>query len=817
MEQHSSKQDLSSSSISKPVALQQQWVDCECFHSITIHSFVTYENASTWTLDETLSTTMTVSSSPWNEAMDFRRFLEDTTDDTEFSDSQVLRDTLILYGCIFAVTIGIFSVLRQRFPRTYSVRSWSEKIKSPLASQYQHGGLLSWLWKVHAISEEDFVDECGMDATCFLRLIRMGARISAVGVFNTLWLLPTYVTAADSPETEDIGDNVVKTTIAHVPSESPRLVATALASYIFFGFIMYTILEEFNWYIRIRHRFLKKPLPRHFTIFVRNIPHQYKDNQRLQNFFGGCFGEDSIVEARCPLVIPNLEKAVAERDATVEKLEHALAQFQHSGERPTHKEPRNKDQKMSFCGPKVQVDSIETYTQQLEEQNTSVEEQIGKLLEIQSGSMHMMNQTDTVDVDDDGQSPKNLAASASAAVSKSMKMATGSATAAIGKSMKMAKSLVGQQEDGHLHSSGFVVFNRIGTANAALQSIHYDAPFQMEVVEAPDPDDVFWGNIARSHKSLQLGKLGSFAATTALCLLWTIPMSFFASLSNASAVREDVEFLDDLFDKYPGLVTVTEQAAPFLVVIFNALLPIILTHFTLFEGPISSGVVASSVFVKLAAFMIIQTFFVSAISGSLMQAISDIIDDWTEIIDLLANSLPAQSTYFHQIALVTTTMNTVFELPRLVAIITSFIRSKVGPNLTEKERNRIFMGLRPMSDPTPFLHPKFTSQLVLYYMIMMVYTVIAPITPVITGGVFLFIWSMYKHQFVHNYPVGTDSGGKLYANFIQVILTCMLIAESKCLKEISRGRDWSAQEKSSLTTNLLFCLFSQSLFLVYSV
>ena len=29
---------------------------------------------------------------------------------------------------------------------------------------------------------------------------------------------------------------------------------------------------EFQWYIEMRHKFLKKPLPRHFSVFVRNIP-----------------------------------------------------------------------------------------------------------------------------------------------------------------------------------------------------------------------------------------------------------------------------------------------------------------------------------------------------------------------------------------------------------------------------------------------------------------------------------------------------------------------------------------------------------------
>ena len=58
----------------------------------------------------------------------------------------------------------------------------------------------------------------------------------------------------------------------------------------------------------------------------------------------------------------------------------------------------------------------------------------------------------------------------------------------------------------------------------------------------------------------------------------------------------------------------------------------------MFEGPVSGSVVEASLFVKLSAFMIIQTFFVSAISGGLMEEISGILNDPLSTIDLLATS-----------------------------------------------------------------------------------------------------------------------------------------------------------------------------------
>jgi hypothetical protein len=94
-----------------------------------------------------------------------------------------------------------------------------------------------------------------------------------------------------------------------------------------------------------------------------------------------------------------------------------------------------------------------------------------------------------------------------------------------------------------------------------------------------------------------------------------------------------------------------------LIIVANEVLKIILEYLSMFEGPISGAVVQASLFGKLAVFMIIQTFFVTAISGGLLSTLSDLIEQPTEIINLLANSLPTQSTFFIQILLVDTFIN----------------------------------------------------------------------------------------------------------------------------------------------------------------
>jgi hypothetical protein len=122
-------------------------------------------------------------------------------------------------------------------------------------------GFFSWMWMLNTITDDEILDHCGMDALCFLRTLSMGYRICLLGMLNGLWLMPLYATAAD----EESDDLVYRITTSHVPAESPRFIGTVLAAYTLFGYTMHLILREFEWFIELRHKWLRKAKPRNYT------------------------------------------------------------------------------------------------------------------------------------------------------------------------------------------------------------------------------------------------------------------------------------------------------------------------------------------------------------------------------------------------------------------------------------------------------------------------------------------------------------------------------------------------------------------------
>lgn len=345
------------------------------------------------------------------------------------------------------------------------------------------------------------------------------------------------------------------------------------------------------------------------------------------------------------------------------------------------------------------------------------------------------------------------------------------------KSTSALTSLVSGSEDGGARESGFVTFNKLSTTQAALQMVHHETPFEIQGFEAPPSHDVFWPNVGWTHKQLQVGKLVGLCLTVLLCLFWTIPMSFVASISDVEGLTEALPFIEDWLEAAPVLEQILAQIAPLFVVILNAMLPTILMTIAKKEGPISASGVETSLFVKYAWFMIIQTFFVSAISGSIFKELSNIMDNPSSAIDLLANALPGQAIYFVQILLVATSIGIGIELLRIAPIVIAFIRGKVGPNLTEKEQNMTWMGLRPLADPIEFLYGVTMGKSILYFMVTFVYSSMSPITNFFLAGCYAIMSSAYRHQFIYCYPPTRDSGGKLWTGFIGIVITCMLIAE----------------------------------------
>lgn len=398
-----------------------------------------------------------------------------------------------------------------------------------------------------------------MDALCFLRVLRMGFLIALVGTWNSLWLFFVYVTAPSSPETEFITDLITKVTIINVPPGSIRLISTAIASYTLFGYVMYLIVKEFEWYTEKRHLFLRRPVARNYTVFCRNIPEEYRNNEALKAFFAQSLSQSSVIQANICVDAPTLAKIVAKREAVINKLERSIYVHRKTGKKVRHT--------TSFIGEKV--DSVSFYAEALTELNIEICRRIEDIEntnqaedvwarevagdidfdmestsddqitpadeEMQDISLkddedetvlvsHTLSSGNFVDHDDvdnrrglighfassvtNGRNNDSAvteikkeyasfykditsvhSSSANEIAEKAAQSASNAARMAAATAAFSAKTLFLGGTDGELMSAGFVSFTKLNAAQTASQIVQCSRPFEMEVTEAPDPQD----------------------------------------------------------------------------------------------------------------------------------------------------------------------------------------------------------------------------------------------------------------------------------------------------------------------------------------
>jgi len=370
---------------------------------------------------------------------------------------------------------------------------------------------------------------------------------------------------------------------------------------------------------------------------------------------------------------------------------------------------------------------------------------------------------------------KKVKKKASALRKKTVKSLAAAGTGIVAGASAVADLLSGNE--GKRLDAGFVSFRTLTARQTAIQMIHSCTPFTMTVEEAPHPKDILWSNVGKDHRAELAGKVTGNALTVTLCLFWTVLSVFVTSLGKVDSLVNVLPFLGKWKEKSDYIGSLLAQIEPLLLVVLLALLTIVLMNFAKHEGLVSESQLQASLFQKLSLFLIIQFFFVRMISGSVLEELQEIIDSPRELENLLARAVPDQSKNFMQYVLVQTFVYLGPEILRLQPIVFAWIRSKLGPNLTEKERNQPWIIFRPLCVSEEFEFSTTQANLILFYTILLVYAVISPVLNWIMCFTFFLTSLVYRHQIYYIYPTTNDTGGYLFPQLVKMVIGCIYIAE----------------------------------------
>jgi len=239
---------------------------------------------------------------------------------------QIARN-LQIWGVIFVVLGIAYCFIRPRFPKIYNPRNEHKRLNCELASR--ETGTFSWIWVLWRVSEEELIDQCGLDAVCHLRWLQVGLTLSLVGSFNIIWIVPVLATAEWIPDTSALTtfvnasstnsstnalapepatrDVFTQLSLGNVNANSPRLVAPFLGAYILFGVAMWLIKREFHWFVGERHKFQTRKQAHNYSIYVCNLPQPMRTVGAVRDFFQRVTN-GGVADVNFCYEIANLEK-----------------------------------------------------------------------------------------------------------------------------------------------------------------------------------------------------------------------------------------------------------------------------------------------------------------------------------------------------------------------------------------------------------------------------------------------------------------------------------------------------------------------------
>ena len=578
----------------------------------------------------------------------------------------------------------------------------------------------SWWKATLAVTEQETLSCVGLDSYMFLRFLRLGARISALGVLLSVVLIPVYATGdARGAATEQF--NLL--TLARVEAGSNRIWASAIAWWIFCFAILYEFWNEWELHKVNRYAFLKVgdvDMPKEFryAIQVEQVPEALQSDEALAQYFERLF-PGKVRDTTIFLKADTLQNLITERQIHIINLEGAIAFTKAKPDKPRPQVAP--DAKMGCIGG-TKVDAIEHYEKEIERLNKEIDQERIKFL----GQV------------EDTECTIAVSTVANAATSVDVQLST--------HSDKTHEELIST-------STAIVTFTSLRAKQASIQCELTGDPDSMVVKAAPDPKGILWNNVTVSLPQQTVLQAQAALLWIAGVLFWAVPVSFVTSIANLNSILEAVGLKQaDPTVFWYGLVSglLPVIALAILMAVLYMAIVAVATSFICFKS--MPEVDAYSLYWhQLFQF---ANLWLILIGGSAFNQIDGLIEDPTAIISIIAKALPGASTFFVNMILVASMGQFGLELSMIPTYGLTLVMKLLQPEAMRTQRQ-----IDTSKKPPCMVWGQRIPPAVFIFLVAVLYMAIVPIMEVFAFVYFAGSYIVWKHQFLHVYAQDFEGGG----------------------------------------------------------
>lgn len=312
----------------------------------------------------------------------------------------------------------------------------------------------------------------------------------------------------------------------------------------------------------------------------------------------------------------------------------------------------------------------------------------------------------------------------------------------------------------------FVSFkSRWGTALAA-QPQHHENPLLWITEPAPEPRDVLWKNLSIPYRQFPLYKLGGFLAASLLTIFFALPVTAVQGIAKFESLKKWFP-LAMAVQLIPGLSSIVTGYLPsFILNMFIYVVPFAMLSLATQGGFVSRSRKEIKACSMVFYFLVGNVFFLSLLSGSLLEQIGESFIHPKDFPSHLASAVSAQADFFMTYILTDGLSGFSLEVLQFGLMILDFLRSHT---LGRGEEENPYLFSMPYYRVIPSVSVSM--------LIGMVYAVIAPLLLPFLIGYFYLGYVVWVNQIQDVYDIVYETCGEYWPHIHHYIFTAMILMQ----------------------------------------
>lgn len=656
------------------------------------------------------------------------------------SSTSVFVSSLIFNLIIFSIFILIFILLRNKYTNVYSPRTNNrllpDHLKAPPLSKSSFGWIIDLLTR----PKNFIIQQTGIDGYFFLRYLKLW---TYVGFFGGLILWPILFAVNASGGGGKSGFDIISYSNN---THKWRVFANLFCSWAFFGFIIYIIYIELIYYTGFRHYLQATP-------FYSSLPSS--KILLIDNVDEGLLFEDSLKK-----LFPAVKRIIITRDTSdakeiwekrnklIGKLEGALFKVLNKCFKIRNKleKKANKGKDVEFPSP---INEINSYIKDSKLPTYKYRPIIGKSKKVFNEGLDEMKEFNEKLTEEQIKIKQN---------SNEMK--------------KMGSVFL--EFPSHLELQR--AYQGVNNSEMFKKSRKYQSFF---------PDEVIWKNTGVGFIERKSKGTGSKTFLTLMIIFWAIPVAVVGCISNINYLTSKVPFLRFINNMPNVLMGIITGILPsVLLSILMSLVPPIIKYFGKLGGCLTFQELDYWTQQWFFAFQVIQVFLVTTCTSAASSVVTSIINDPSMAMKLLAENLPPASNFYISYMLLQGLSVSSGLLAQIVGLILSFV---IGRILDKTPRQKWKRQVQLSSPSWGTLYGSFG----LFTVIMICYSIIAPIIIAFTSIAFMLIYIAQLYTFVYVSGHTTDNRGRNYPLALFEVFVGIYLSEICLIALFVMQKNWA--------------------------